>query len=181
MGILSFLFGKEPEKTDPSVEMISLQRVKALMNAVDSRMAEFERRMQKLEGSYGAAIGAIQTERDELAAELEKRDQATAKAQDMQAQLAKTREAMPSVLDQLGFDEKQKAQAISAFSNPQVQATIEGFIKENFPNQEVSLEGLLGIAPIILGLLKSAGFTPNNARAGPVGQNTFSDYKGEWH
>jgi len=187
--ILEPFTGKEPEKEPEDILLtISRQRLKGMESAFDGRFAEYERRLCKIEGEYGAAIGQyreeIERNRIEKKAALEAKDAEIqahveekevmagelAEAQDMALKVQRTREQMPNVLDALGFSEEAKAKASLALSSPQARQMVEGLLEEHFPGMPITYDGLLGMAPVIVQFMAKLGEKPK--QTGPQAATT---------
>jgi hypothetical protein len=172
-GILSYFSGEKPPAGEDAGREIALiiskHQFHALESSFDERMSKFEKRMQQLEGGYGAQIGALQIEKAALVEELSEAQGELEEATSREAQLRAVRTQIPGVLQQLGFSEGDIQKASAGLMDARATAKLNELLETHFPGIPVTAEGLVALAPLIIGLLGSFGLKPQ--KAAPAGGN----------
>lgn len=158
MALLDWIFGEDRI-------WISGIKLAAWRNAIAARDAEYDRRLQKLEGSYGNAMQGMQRQIAALESELDEKDAILEEQNDEASKIAAARKMIPDALGQMGFSPEQVTQAQAVLMRPDVQKMLEDAIQSYFPDTPVTMEGIMALAPVILNFMKAQGVAPQKQTA----------------
>lgn len=154
MGLIELVLGRKPAQSDIELR-ISKRQLDAFEQSIDGQMKQLLRRIAKLEGEYGGRIKELNEQVELLSQENDQYKQQSAEVSDMEAQRSKLMELAPKALAQMGLDEQTKNYCLTMLAEPKNIDMVNQLIEKYFPDTEITLEGLLQLAPLFKVFLAS--------------------------
>lgn len=149
--MFGWLKGNKGAKKDDEaiVLMISEQKLSALHAQYMNELAMQNKRIARIEGTFGDEIKKLMQEVNELEDENEQLESQLTEKITIETQRAQLQAELPTALSQLPLNEEQKKEITAALTLPENQQMIDGVLEKFFPDIPVRSAEIVKLAPAI--------------------------------